>query len=90
MSRNLISKLTESAWNDCDRQAIYEGEDYYEYYINRTDFENKVYDIIKEVLDEYELAFAAKVGNHICDLDDNNTEKLTEEIMDECRKELGL
>lgn len=83
MSRNLISKLTESAWNDCDRQAIYEGEDYYEYYINRTDFENKVYDIIKEVLEEYEIILQKK-------LEDNGVSIDIDTLMDETQKEMGL
>lgn len=83
MSRNLISTLTESAWNDCDRQAIYEGEDYYEYYINRTDFENKVYDIIKDILEDYEITLQKK-------LEDSGVSIDIDTLMDETQKEIGL
>lgn len=83
MSRNLISSLTESAWNDCDRQAIYEGEDYYDYYINKTDFENKVYDVVKDIIGEYEIALQKKLENNGVTID-------IDTLMDETQKEIGL
>lgn len=83
MSRNLISTLTEAAWNDCDHQAIYEGENYYEYYINRTDFENRVYDIIKDVLEDYEITLQKK-------LEDSGVTVDIDTLMDETQKEIGL
>lgn len=75
---NRISEQIDKSWDDCSKIPIYEGEDYYEYYVDYNQFEKAVYDIVTEVLQEYEMILLSKISTDI------------EPEMDETRKELGI
>lgn len=83
MGRTAISNLIDSAWSECNQKAIYEGEGYYEYYINHSDFENTVQDLITTFLEEYEVILSRKIEDSGVNLD-------IDTLMDETQKEMGL
>lgn len=83
MGRNAISNLIDSAWSDCDQKAFYEGEGYYEYYINHSDFESAVENVITTFLEDYEVILSRKIEDSGVNLD-------IDTLMDETQKEMGL